>query len=136
MEKVEVFNQFGRLLLTLEADKDGQVLLAHWQGHFNIENVRAGFEKIEEAIKKHKFNKLLLNNKNVMGYQIEVNPWIKENFFQSAAQIGLKQVAAFSSDNISVEFGSRDLAQVSSNTLNYKHFYSLREAENWLRTFK
>ncbi|MEM9828987.1 MAG: STAS/SEC14 domain-containing protein [Bacteroidota bacterium] len=130
---ISVKNALGNDLIQIEYDEANGWLYTRWIGDLTVEDVETGGEKMLEQVKEKSCQKVLNDNRDVIGSWDEANEWIAQNWMPRALAAGLKKFAhVISPDIFSALSAEEMITQV--NGFEMRIFEDEEEAKSWLRS--
>ncbi len=110
-------------------------IYANWKGYQPIEAVKAGCEKLLEAMKAKSCSKVLNDNTLVQGTWHGAAEWAAADWFPRMNKAGLKYFAWVYSPSVFSQL-STDKTISSAKNESIKTFGSFKDAQQWLATLK
>jgi len=123
-------NPIGRLY----EHPDGYVVVDYNPGTRQFGDYRAFLSHLENALKRHGWNKMLANQRALEPFTGEERTWIREQWLTVSHALQREMVAAVLLPNdIFARFGSSPPPEAREGALVYRFFNDAETASTWLR---
>ncbi|MBC3540371.1 STAS/SEC14 domain-containing protein [Rufibacter sp. H-1] len=130
----ELVNPFGRVYLTITADRPHKLIYVNWMGYLTEENVRTGVQAYTQTLAEAGFHCVLNDTRLIIGSWDHSMDWVLNDWAPSAAKAGLKRIAMLANPE---SFGESSAATFLSEVKAFeaKSFDNLDKAKEWLTAY-
>ncbi len=106
---------------------------ADWTGFQNMETVKDGCMRILEIMKKNNCEKIVNDNRHVLGTWSEASEWVGATFFPMLEQAGVKYLAWIFSSNVFSQLSAKKSVDVAVGNIITQFFTEMGLAEDWIK---
>lgn len=118
--------------IELERDIENACIRAQWMGILEFQDIKNGSLAIIEELKQTAFNKLLHDNRMVIGDWRTSNDWLSNEWLSLALQFNLKKIAHILSPYYYGKLSAEELQSRIHDKIQIMLFETEEEAKKWL----
>lgn len=118
--------------ITLQFNTDKKRIDANWRGFQNRESVQRGCKLMLEMVIRFKCNKIVNDNREVLGTWSEASEWVGESFFPLLEKAGIEYLAWVFSTSVFSQLSAKKSVDVSVNNITTQFFTDISDAEKWI----
>ncbi|MEJ8756139.1 hypothetical protein WG947_03965 [Pontibacter sp. H259] len=123
----------GKTYLKIKADLAEKWIYSDWIGYPTPDNVAEGSITYLDAMKAHNFDKILNDNRNLVGRWDQSLNWVKQVWLPYAVKAGLKKFAHIAHADALATGAASVMKDIVKDHLEMQVFSDLETAKNWLR---
>ncbi|WP_374949180.1 ATP-binding protein [Mucilaginibacter sp.] len=118
--------------ITIAFNKKKQRLDVNWTGFQDFDSVQKGCIKMLEIIKTNKVNRILNDNRQVLGTWSEASDWVGTEFFPMIEEDGVVYLAWIFSGSVFSQLSAKKSMDVAVGEITTQFFTDINLAEQWL----
>ena len=126
---------FRETYIEISFNQEAQWIYADWRGFQTVASVKAGCEKILQALQLKSCTKVLNDNTHVQGIWSGASEWVAVDWFPRMRTAGMACFAWVYSPSVFSQL-STDKTLNHTNEGFVKTFYDLKQATSWLQNQK
>ncbi|MBO2009475.1 hypothetical protein [Hymenobacter negativus] len=131
----ELTNSLAKVYLTVEFDEANQWIYSNWIGALPTEKVIEGCLATIEMLQAHPCQRILNDNRAVIGSWSAANEWIAEHWTPQVLALGLQRFAHIVSPGIFGQASAAEMVTRANKQLEIRLFQDVELAKAWLREF-
>ena len=121
--------------IEISSNEEAKWIYANWLGFQTVASVKAGCEKILQALQQKGYAKILNDNTHVQGIWSGASEWVAVDWFPRMREVGMTCFAWVYSTSVFSQL-STDKTLNHTNEGFVKTFYEIEQAKSWLRQQK
>jgi PAS domain S-box-containing protein len=134
MPVVDTDVAYQNSFITINYNEANQRLDVDWTGFQNMESVQHGCLVLLKMLIKHQCNKIVNDNRNVLGTWSEAAEWVGLEWFPRAEEAGLKYLAWIFSNSAFSQLSAKKSIDVMTGSVVTQFFTDMQPAEEWINS--